>query len=402
MAGILTIVFTVYACGRNSKETQQSQESSNLNNAKQIDILPVKESEYDLQNYWGTITHNFAKGDGGYYYTDNHGNYLMFFDETEQTSYPLCGLPDCSHNSSDCNAYIGMQKGVGYLTETVYYYKGYLYLLNSEGDLVRFSPDGSQRQKIATVYNYGQGDTGTNLVFHDDSVYVYNINQHLGMEEEYTETITRYSLDGKQHSVIVEYTGSGSAIMQAKCYGDQLFFIVSGVSKQNVNEKVVLSQTYKGLYVYRTDTKESGKVIDEEVTGYCIDEKNNLLYYFVKQKGLYCYDINAKEQKLLLEADENNQMPELSFDGQYIYMDNSTWATFEKRVGKEIEKQCFVVDEQGNIVYTISCANTNRIYFGDRSYLFANTAGQKKDSEKSEYSYLKKSELAAGEWIPMN
>ena len=144
--------------------------------------------------------------------------------------------------------------------------------------MVRFSPDGAQREKIVQVYQYGQGDTGTNLVFHNDYVYVYNMNQHLGMEEEYAETITRYSLDGKEQAVVAQYTGASCAIMQAKCYGNQLFFIISDVQKQNVNDKVVLNQAYKGLYVYRTDTMEAGRVLEQEVTGYCIDENTNKLF----------------------------------------------------------------------------------------------------------------------------
>ena len=287
------------------------------------------------------------------------------------------------------------------MMQTVYYYKDSLYLLNSEGFLVRFSPDGAQREKIVQVYQYGQGDTGTNLVFHNDYVYVYNMNQHLGMEEEYAETITRYSLDGKEQAVVAQYTGASCAIMQAKCYGNQLFFIISDVQKQNVNDKVVLNQAYKGLYVYRTDTMEAGRVLEQEVTGYCIDENTNKLFYFVKEKGLYSYNINTKEQKLLVEADEKNQMPEISFDGQYIYMDNSAWASISKRMGKEVEKQCFVIDTNGNMIQQISGEKTQRIYFGDGNYLFAQTVIQKISGGNSEYSYINKSLPGEWEWKAM-
>jgi VCBS repeat-containing protein len=286
--------------------------------------------------------------------------------------------------------------------ETVYYYKGNIYLLNSKGELVRFSADGSQRESVAQVYEYGQGDTGTNLVFHDNAVYVYNINEHLGSSETYTETITRYLLDGKEKAVVVQYTGTSSAIMQAKCFGNQLTFLVSEVQKQTADGKILLSQEYKGLYVYRTDTGVAGKVIDEPVSGYCVDEKNSILYYFVKGKGLYSYDCNTKERKMLLEAEADNQMPELSFDGTYIYMDNSTWVSLAKRSGQEFEKKCIVLDKEGNVVNTIPCDRVSRIYFGDSQYIFANISQMISDDIKSSYGYINKSDItSASEWTPM-
>ena len=65
---------------------------------KQLEIQTVQETENDSQSYWGTVAHNFAKGEGGYYYMDNGDSYLMFFDEETQESYPLCALPNCQHN----------------------------------------------------------------------------------------------------------------------------------------------------------------------------------------------------------------------------------------------------------------------------------------------------------------
>lgn len=53
------------------------------------------------------------------------------------------------------------------------------------------------------------------------------------------------------------------------------------------------------------------------------------------------------------------QMPEISFDGQYII-----WITVRghqfKRMGKEVEKQCFVIDTNGNMIQQISGEKTQR------------------------------------------
>lgn len=58
-------------------QSEQPQ-SSDLNQAKQLEIQTVQETENDSQSYWGTVAHNFAKGEGGYYYMDNGDSYLMF------------------------------------------------------------------------------------------------------------------------------------------------------------------------------------------------------------------------------------------------------------------------------------------------------------------------------------
>ena len=108
--GIDRICFRTREAAKNQSEQPQS---SDLNQAKQLEIQTVQETENDSQSYWGTVAHNFVKGEGGYYYMDNGDSYLMFFDEETQESYPLCALPNCQHNTTDCNAYVGTQKGTG-------------------------------------------------------------------------------------------------------------------------------------------------------------------------------------------------------------------------------------------------------------------------------------------------
>lgn len=87
---LIGLVFTVcLMCSACTAKNQSEQpQSSDLNQAKQLEIQTVQETENDSQSYWGTVAHNFAKGEGGYYYMDNGDSYLMFFDEETQESYP--------------------------------------------------------------------------------------------------------------------------------------------------------------------------------------------------------------------------------------------------------------------------------------------------------------------------
>lgn len=94
----------------------------------------------------------------------------VVFDKDTKECYPVCGKADCTHDNMECNAYVGYQYSKNrqtttyYLDSAVYYYKDNVYLLDTNGYLVRFSTDGSTREKIAVVYAYG-GESGTNLVF---------------------------------------------------------------------------------------------------------------------------------------------------------------------------------------------------------------------------------------------
>lgn len=62
-------------------------------------------------------------------------------------------------------------------------------------------------------------------------------------------------------------------------------FYYIGCTETKRNDKVVLNQAYKGLYVYRTDTMEAGRVLEQEVTGYCIDEIQTS-FLFCKREGI--------------------------------------------------------------------------------------------------------------------
>ena len=57
------------------------------------------EITYNSSNYWGT-------SNGMYYIT---GNFLKYYDYKSHKAVPLCGKPDCSHDSADCNAYYDCQ-----------------------------------------------------------------------------------------------------------------------------------------------------------------------------------------------------------------------------------------------------------------------------------------------------
>ena len=159
-------------------------------------------TQNESQNYWNPDNHAVAKGMGGYYFiqTIDGISKIAFFDETTQEAVPVCAKPECTHSDNTCNAYLCDMKQTGsalYLTDTIYCYNGYLYLIQCEGGmgkLVRIHTDGSARETIADLFA-NTGVSSISLVFHENDVYAYDDTGHAGQEEEAEEVIEKNFAD---------------------------------------------------------------------------------------------------------------------------------------------------------------------------------------------------------------
>lgn len=83
---------------------------------------------------------------------------ILYADNGSDTFVRLCGRPDCTHTTEDCNAYI---KGGKMLS----YYGGYLYVVTEEDvdgprsttcKLVRINPDGTDRIVVADLGEFAK------------------------------------------------------------------------------------------------------------------------------------------------------------------------------------------------------------------------------------------------------
>jgi hypothetical protein len=392
---LLTVAFS--GCGAKTKVEEKTVDDG----ASKAEIANLGTDD-SSQNYWFTVVHNFAKGNGGYYYMGKNSTYLYFFDESLGESYYVCNKSNCQHNDEDCNAYLGApakkdnnESKVGYTISTLYFYNGYLYLLDNEGYLVRFSADGSERKRICLLENCNNnGTTGVNFVFYKDSVYVYNMNQHLGLNEEYTETIIRYSLDGKSKDTVVSYKGVNSAISNVKASGNQLFFIVQSYELNTDTRE--LNIAYKDLYVYNMDSGNMGVAIEGSIMDYSLDQSENKIYYYVKSDGLYVYDISSKEAKRVYEATDDDQYAYISSDSNYIYINNYLWRSLARRAGVTVDATLKVLDKTGREVSVIDSSDIYNVFWGDENYIFAEGVYT---IETSGLKYIKKSEIStSAEW----
>ena len=107
--------------------------------------------EYDAQNqYLMDIASSFLEGEGGFLGVDLIGHYLNYYDEASGVSGVLCADPACTHNSSDCGAYVEIGANLSY-------YDGKLYWVAKEDPsghnfyLWRGDLSGRNREKVKPI-----------------------------------------------------------------------------------------------------------------------------------------------------------------------------------------------------------------------------------------------------------
>lgn len=362
----------------------------------------------DSQAYWNIYNHNVARGETGYYYmlssfsrTSNksmtQGSFLYYMDADTGVSTLLCSKPDCSHNDTDCNAWLS----VNYGSDQIYYYNGYLYAYkyNDENGLVylvRISSDGSERKEL---FEIGKGkEVPYCLAFHDNSVYVHIRQGGVSGYDEITSVIRRRSLDGKEDENIYEKTSIGAQVYGVKCYGNKIFFMVEEQSRASKDSQERLFNR-QGLFVYDCGTKKYEQFIDGAVSDYTIDTDNNVIYYYLVNDGLYKRNLSGegKPEKLYTFEDKQTNICQLSYDGTYLYMSNELYPTFFLEPAKSYE--LYVCDTDGKILKQIETPGPFTMFFGDSEYLFSMSEVYTKGSLRC----MKKSDITSdAEWVILN
>lgn len=320
-----------------------------------------------------------AKGEGGYYYFDNWGEYILYFDEATKETIPLCSKAECSHDGKDCMSYV---KGSQFDFQ-IFYYNGKLYWLTKENGMVELMEcraDGSDRKVVGELYPYDINSSEADLMFAGGNVY-FTKNGDTLTDSEKSIFLKRMVLDTGAVESVYEHIGTNCYIGKVKAYSDKIYFTVSETIR--TGEKMIENRS-KGIYMYNNESGKTELVVDNSVRDYCIDTKNESLYYYVHNKGLY-KSKNGKTE-LIYEATEQTGFCELTYDGQYVYMDNHMWKQFSKffmGLDYDITGTIWVYDD-GTLKTTINL-NEERIRTfsnGDSNYFFAE---RKKDSLEGDY-----------------
>jgi hypothetical protein len=366
--------------------------------SKKTDTINLSSASDDEQPYWNIFGHPIAAAENGYYYLDNSGTDsvslvpIYYMDSESGESIILCGKADCKHNSTDCNAIL--DKHAGYSGQALYYYQEMLYVICDDDAtglsyLEQIAPDGSYRRRL---FDIGAESTAYCLVFHNQSVYIYQRQGTVSGYEKTTATIRCRSLDGKEDTVIYEYTGDGAVIYAVKSYGDKLFFILEEESRAGTEEHSERIYKRKGVFAYDYNTKQVSNVCNEEVCDYTVDADSNTIWYYVFNDGMYKKNLSeTKSKKIYSMKDKETNICQISFDGTYLYLSNEQYYVF---FYQHADTYLYVLDTDGNELNRIETDGMYSTYFGDDKYVFnMGSFGTGK------LRYIRKSEiLTANKW----
>ena len=115
--------------------------------------------DYDFRN--GVKKESRAcESEDAYYLLSDNNLYLHYLDKDTGTSGVLCGKPECSHSSIECNAYLA---GGGNLM----FYDGYVYWVQQGTLLYRMRPDGTERELVQSL----RGGISNSVWLHRGYVY---------------------------------------------------------------------------------------------------------------------------------------------------------------------------------------------------------------------------------------
>lgn len=306
---LLCAMLILSGCGADSINTAEAIE---VNTAQDSPTYVEGEDYQGAVGIFGsTYAHRFTEGKGGYYYNIyGTASSLMFYDTNAGVSIPVCNQPNCSHEGSECNAFLGYLSSV----EFIQYYDGNLYLFGHDGmddgqvELYRVSADGSTRGKIGTIFTV-KGDSVTyNAAIHRG--YAYATLNGAGTDKRTVE-VHRLSLSGDGESeVVYTFDESCGGIAFLKAYGNYLYMEFCYYADEDGNG-------YTGdLYRMNIHTGETELLVTNCKYDFVANEE---YLFYNRDSEVIAHDLETHEETVILNNGYSNYM---ALDGNYLCCDN--------------------------------------------------------------------------------
>lgn len=248
----------------------------------------------DHQQFWNrfgsTDAWCFTKAEEGYYYFDSEERLIRYYDLKAETSVPLCGQPDCDHDSEDCNAYIPFSVQL----DCFQYYKGNLYTLVTNRDdsndlcVYRISSDGATREKVGTLFSL-EGNAGYSCIMHRGYVYCALYSGGLSRDGVH---IYRMALSGGAPEIIYTTEKRSGGSVKLNAFGNSLYIHHSYFTDGS-------GSGYTGeLHRWNIHDGESELVHDDIWRDYAVDGSN---LYYDNGTQIVAYGFASGEETVLAE-----------------------------------------------------------------------------------------------------
>lgn len=192
--------------------------------------------EDDVQKQFMESKGWLQKYNGVYYIYSYDTKYIYYYDEASRTSGKLCGKGECTHDTSDCNAY-------NPFIMNIQIYHGYLYWINTEGNLYRCDLTGNNREAVQKL----SASDGCFFLMHRGYVYMYEC-QGTVQEGQMVNTliIRQCQLDSKEDmgKIILEEHSTLNTRYHVQIYGNTLYLVTDRYESMNSTEWQRMIRSY--------------------------------------------------------------------------------------------------------------------------------------------------------------
>lgn len=234
-----------------------------------------------------------------------NGFQVFFFDWETKESVPWCDRVDCNHKNIYCDSFFENEKYI----QKVFYYNNRVYMISFDEDyyyLTSFDKAGKDEKTICTIGLISELNLDSCFRIVNNKIYYQKKDEKWGY---YCKALSGGN-ETKLFEIDDAYAMSSTRLM---IFEDSIFY---GLSDENNNKTTIYKYTFKN--------KNSELLVKaEEILrdSYIID---NAIYYFSEGRGIVKYDITTNQSDIIYKTNKTGLR--LSFDGEYIFLDNSSAA----------------------------------------------------------------------------
>ena len=329
---ILAIGLLLGGCG--GREQPNNPEEA-LSSSK---VMP----EYDAQNQYLILNaSSFLEREGVFLGTDLIGHYLNYYDEASGISGVLCADPACTHDSSDCGAYVETGANLSY-------YDGKLYWIAKEDPsghdfyLWRGDLSGRNREKVKPI---GWDEIiltyqPQRYVVHRGRLYLLGQTEVVnGTEAGFRVSLLSTSLDGSEDfTVLYDETFSQGVQSSVRFVKNGVYLPIKLIHDDMTTDLTVERYDIAGD-TWETVYEEKG--IQEATRDVWVTEEEEIYIPGRFENRIYVWKVEDEKRKEVLSWEsEQASTPWISGDVvvHITRIDNIRWAEITTLSGQTLYK----------------------------------------------------------------
>ncbi|MBQ9762125.1 MAG: hypothetical protein IJV82_03510 [Oscillospiraceae bacterium] len=373
---ILTLVLALLlsGCQKRAEPVQPEMTEPTVTYDWMAGESPVSDERVGVFRSSVTATHHAVSPRGAYFIGANElrDSYILYVDHGSDQVIKLCGRVDCTHTTSDCNAYF-------YRGTHLSYYDGYLYVVAGDVEryMYRMDSDGSNRVTIMDFQEVAREHGGEFIgsVTISKGICLLRVCKHVLEDGRYVQEWVKtliYKLDGSLGDP--QPVEIGASVLY-HC-GDVFCAVSAAAEDGSENTYDWNPETGELKYL----TKYPG------VPGY-FGEQN--AYYF-RDGAMYCLNYATGEETAVFETDLEGRYYAFCFSDCIVL---ASW-----KYGKNTDNTLYFYNWEFELVGTIVIPN-ERLQ-SPQSMLISETAERIILSNKGDgppLYYIDKSELGTEE-----